>query len=153
MNCKIIFAASLAALLLIVGFASVVSDVDMSATSSYIELALLSGSSDNSPDTGETAEQLASRLLASGELGQAVFHWRGGGTRYEANLGENGELTLYEYADAAEAAQAASRFVSDMHGSELSTFYCNGNLIASYDGTDESVCALLEDTLGPALAR
>ena len=58
MNCKIIFAASLAALLLLVGCASDVSDVDMSATSSYIELALLSGSSDNSPDTGETAEQL-----------------------------------------------------------------------------------------------
>ena len=71
MNCKIISAAAFAALLLLVGCASDASDADTSATSSYIELALLSGSSDHSPDMGETAEQLASRLLASGELGQA----------------------------------------------------------------------------------
>ncbi len=100
MNCKIISAAAFAALLLLVGCASDASDADTSATSSYIELALLSDSSDHSPDMGETAEQLASRLLASGELGQAVFHWRGGGARYEADLGEDGELTLYEYTDA-----------------------------------------------------
>lgn len=68
MNCKIISAAAFAALLLLVGCASDASDADTSATSSYIELALLSGSSDHSPDMGETAEQLASRLLASGEL-------------------------------------------------------------------------------------
>ena len=153
MNCKIISAAAFAALLLLVGCASDASDADTSATSSYIELALLSGSSDHSPDMGETAEQLASRLLASGELGQAVFHWRGGGARYEADLGEDGELTLYEYTDAAEAAEQASQFISDMHGSELRTFYCDGNLIASYEGTNARVYTLMEDVLGPALAR
>ena len=82
-----------------------------------------------------------------------MFHWRGGGARYEADLGEDGELTLYEYTDAAEAAEQASQFISDMHGSELRTFYCDGNLIASYEGTNARVYKLLEDVLGPALAR
>lgn len=150
MNHKISTAA-FAALLLLAGCSSNACDVNTSATSSYIELALLTDSSDNSPDTGKTAEQLASCLLASGDLGQAVFHWRGGGTRYEADLGENGELALYEYADAAEAAEQANRFIADMCESAPGTFYCDGNLIASYDGTDERVCALLEDALGPAL--